>query len=669
MTQALDDERNTYSVYNLVDYDEVEHLLETDEAVSHEVDPDLTMTWTTEEGVTNRRFERIPPLYLTGTRDKRSVDQQYVWQKAILDPAELKGKESYEGRPHSWLRTNLGNVDRAPSAVGFDGTRRMKTLSGPLTFVDKLDAAKEVDWTLSVDVPKKSASRQASASPLRMGMRYSRYSKGRNQVHELTMDFVSARVTATSPSARLYDKRLTDPSSVPPDKRFDRHLKPYRMVFQNDGTGESALVLEGRIKEIDKDRHVLKPVATIDEDYEDLWLEVRPANNPTETRRILEIDRKKNTFRFSKDEPPWSKQVKEGLSFRVLTKKGIDPPRAAETRSLIATYTPTGLCFSCGRDMVTGYLPASRALIDPVSATGANLTARQILNRPIVDGDAKGQVNEKSSPPELILVSGAPQHTIPLASYAGLWIEVAPKTVQGGQSQLLRIREIREVKGRQGDPKTAKVSFLTSWAPEAEAEYTYAIGTTRLALSRDPGHGLIPIEFHDFKLSFHNKPEAPWVTLSYDLDSIFATETSSVMALLPWSEWGPYPDEWLKTGRVRLHHRNLVLEHPEFQTSFEDRFPPEGPVNSGDSNGESRSPILPFDDFINAVRDRYTEASGNLKANELTGTDQKETQSLTNWLPGAKILSHIAETDPLTSMLTYEEPEGDPRPKIRLDWN
>jgi WD40 repeat protein len=152
----------------------------------------------------------------------------------------------------------------------------------------------------------------------------------------------------------------------------------------------------------------------------------------------------------------------------------------------------------------------------------------------------------------------------------------------------------------------------------------YTIGPWRIVMDRDPNHGFVPVSIREFNvLGSQNASVFP--TLEFDTNQVLCAEVSSVMALLPNAEWGPDEADPLRVGSVKLHHRNLVLEHAEFETSFEDRFP------SGEQSGTgSTASLVPTaEDFIQAVRDRYTEASGNLI------DSNPDAHKLLNWLPGA----------------------------------
>jgi hypothetical protein len=314
---------------------------------------------------------------------------------------------------------------------------------------------------------------------------------------------------------------------------------------------------------------------------------------------------------------------------------------------LKAILSPNKVDFECGQDVVVGYVPASRALVDPVSATAGNLTPYRIMED-ISFGS--GTIKGPSAPSNVIrLESGLSFKP------EGLWIELA----HGNEADVFLI------KGWDDEGRT--ITLDREWKAVPNETYNYTIRQTRLALPRDPNHGLIPLHFRNFQLRI-----LPWLVtapklpeLHFDVSTMRGSEVSSVMALLPWAEWGPTPKAWLKSGRIRLHHRNLLMEHAEFESSFEDRFPASGhaatPEETQEVNNTKVSPLLPFEDFVNAVRDRYTEASGNLllRSNEAAC-------NLRNWFPGAELLASDGTT--AVSRLLYEEDANNPLPAVKLAW-
>ncbi len=323
----------------------------------------------------------------------------------------------------------------------------------------------------------------------------------------------------------------------------------------------------------------------------------------------------------------------------------------SEPGTIRAKWHPNAFDIEAQGDAVTAYLPATRALIDPVSPTRGNLIAQQVIRLPVWQAtvtinNVETGGNEESgfiTTLELDLPRDFPTEQ----SLVGLFSSWLPSDSDEDPT----IIQVVGQKTSALDLSGQHIFF------EEGKQYSLTIGPTRLAIPRDPNHGLIPIQFGELSIEVNNSERLP--TVRFDVGKLRATEVSSVMALFPWGEWGPLPPTWLSTGRVRLHHRNLVQEHSEFESSFEDRFPPQGPPPT--ESGQPQSPLLPFADFVRAVRDRYTEASGNLEAGGTKAT------VLRNWLPGAD-LSAAGVKSPLSSRLRFEETKESVFPKVSLSW-
>jgi hypothetical protein len=168
------------------------------------------------------------------------------------------------------------------------------------------------------------------------------------------------------------------------------------------------------------------------------------------------------------------------------------------------------------------------------------------------------------------------------------------------------------------------------------------------AFARDPNHGLIPVSLKKFSLlvsklnpqlailSCHSQAET-------EEKSFVEKAIRSTMALLPWVEWSGTRSEF----KLKLFHRNLILEQEEFLSSREDRF--------ADANAITPELFLPLEDFLYAVRDRYAEASTNL----LQGS------SLLNWLPGAVLQN--ADGALIEPQLTFGVVDGLPQVELSLN--
>ncbi|MBL8868791.1 MAG: hypothetical protein JNK90_03305 [Planctomycetaceae bacterium] len=315
------------------------------------------------------------------------------------------------------------------------------------------------------------------------------------------------------------------------------------------------------------------------------------------------------------------------------------------------------------------FWPATRALVDPVSVTAGNLVARQTVAFRLLELDRKKPsevvlldsiVREKNSNiAELKLKfsdtsKGSKSIADSLNKLLGFFIEL----VRGEESEA-EVSTVVRLKSATNEGDSVKVVVEVSSSLDlllVGKNYSMNVGPTRLALPRDVNHGLIPIGLRSFRFAKPSSSNTTIPVVSFELKDVVGTEVQSVLALHPWSEWGPRPGEWLSTGRVRLHHRNLIQEHAEFESSFEDRFPPEGPAANAD--GSQPSPLLPLDDFLQAVRDRYTEASGNLKENP--------GKQVANWLPGAVLKDN--KGDIVINSLAFADSEvATPLPSTTLD--
>lgn len=294
------------------------------------------------------------------------------------------------------------------------------------------------------------------------------------------------------------------------------------------------------------------------------------------------------------------------------------------------------------------YLPAERALIDPVSVTRGNLVGRQIVAFPLLVVSLKVTdvriVEDKDKKTleahiDLEATGGNPDGIFQsITDHTGFFaqFELAPDEVA---RPVLRIRRLD---GSESTRTLVAPVQADQLLPTIDKVYHLTIGPTRLALPRDVNHGLIPIGVTEFWI----EPTSglPPI-LKFNAASVRGEEGQSVLSLHPWSEWGPKPEAsadpkrpWLTTGRVRLHHRNLIQEHAEFESSFEDRFPPEGPAKNPD--GTIPSPLLPLADFVQAVRDRYTEATGNL----IAPSGALPAKGVRNWLPKSKLTDDVGQT-------------------------
>ncbi len=313
------------------------------------------------------------------------------------------------------------------------------------------------------------------------------------------------------------------------------------------------------------------------------------------------------------------------------------------------------------------YLPAEHALVDPVSVTRGNLVGRQSVSFPLVEipnasfvqiRHTMGTTNETKNTiveSALDLTGKLTDLTNVTNAFTGFFLQLSPPDGSDRAVVVARIRS--HTLGTDAttvvvDPGPQLVGLAT------DVIYALAVGPTRLSLPRDVNHGLVRIAVSNFGI-VAGTDGVPM--LKIDVKSIRADAAQSVFALHPWTEWGPTKNNGTKTGLARLHHRNLIQEHDEFESSFEDRFPPDGP-QPDPATGQIPSPLLPLGDFVRAVRDRYTEASGNV----LDGT--AASRAVTNWLPHttakAEVSFDLSGSLPVTT-LTNDNVFGKQSLKLR----
>jgi len=296
------------------------------------------------------------------------------------------------------------------------------------------------------------------------------------------------------------------------------------------------------------------------------------------------------------------------------------------------------------------FLPAERGLVDPVSVTRGNLVARPAIAFPLPTnlGDSLAVRAMRSAPSEIPpVITELDLELVPPRPFPqtvkdtwqdplGFYLQLAPNDVSLA-TVVARLKSVEWVSTPEGVSNGRMRVRVVDWADVRKlvidssatpVTYTASIGPTRLLLPRDVNHGLIPIGIPSFSIVVGVDHR---LVVKFDPKLVRGEESRSVLALHPWSEWGPDPTTWIKTGRIHLHHRNLIQEHSEFESSFEDRFPPEGPQPSPGTD-KIPSPLLPLNDFLRAVRDRYTEATNNL----FDSSSVVVRRDVKNWLPNVK---------------------------------
>ncbi|MDX8430890.1 MAG: hypothetical protein SNF33_03685 [Candidatus Algichlamydia australiensis] len=160
------------------------------------------------------------------------------------------------------------------------------------------------------------------------------------------------------------------------------------------------------------------------------------------------------------------------------------------------------------------------------------------------------------------------------------------------------------------------------------------------ALERDPNHSLLSCEpIETFKLQFFLHE------VVLDSSNIKVLEKYAAEALMPWVESLFSSLESADKDKKRLYHRNLVLEHGEFEASQVYRDGKNTLTSYNASNA-----------FTQAVRDRYCLAAD-------FSTEEKK---LVNWLP---IERYLYNGTPLTPKLSYQsEEETGNFPKVEIEW-
>lgn len=330
-----------------------------------------------------------------------------------------------------------------------------------------------------------------------------------------------------------------------------------------------------------------------------------------------------------------------------------DPLAEPDPNSLQLVWEKDKKQFYCkgSYKTITAFLPADRALIDPVSVTRGNLVGELVVGAAVLKSD-RVQIDEitiEGDVTKLIINKETIEHVSLSPSYEGLLAHLAPKEDSSQFPAVTAvITEINE------ENFNLTLEGHHSLKKGKDSDYNLLIGPARLAIPRDVNHGSIPLGLGEFRFlkSSCNLPK-----LKYKQNKVTGTEVSSVLAQLPWVEWGPSVPNWLQTGKIILHHRNLILEHSEFESSFKDRFPDNRPPV--DADGNPVSPMLPFEDFIRAVRDPFTEASGNLL---------KEGKELKNFLPGAILHGGEGEGEKIQGCLNWHDNGGE-LPYVCIDWH
>ncbi|MDA7978297.1 MAG: hypothetical protein MPJ50_05945, partial [Pirellulales bacterium] len=563
--------------FTLVDTDVAEQLLRSGVTTDTSARAEVSFQWSTKA---SERTQRLPETELAGTSVAPNAAAQDLWFQARCAPGN---KSPYPQAPAALVHISAAEPNGTPTRDDAAAAR----LSGPLLFQTG-DADTNSRWRCQV-VPAGSISRAVTTSSNRPRVQL----ELEGRLAELTAElkFHAPDVTVDSPTVAFYDVPLNDPQSAPNERRLHSPL------VNQDGS---------------------------------LRFNCRAGDPPRPGTVRCVYDPGQQTFEVSR------------------RPAGLSPTAVAAPQA------------------ATVLLPATRALVDPVSVTRGNLVALQTVAFPVYRFPSPGDANRlrvrvkeirqvSSEPPKAQLdleFLDTDANTIfaradlPTdGALKGFFAEFVGEGEEAGPAVVLRVLFVH-----QGLPSDTILTIDVKHVPGLDRlrtddfEYRLSVGPTRLALPRDVNHGLIPLGIGKFRFA-PTATNGPFPELAFVEKDVQGAESQSAFALHLWSERGPDPrfkDDsdnpqaaWLETGRVRLHHRNLVQEHAEFESSFEDRFPPEGPQVDPET-GNTPSPLLPLQDFLRSVRDRYTEASGNL-LQKGTNEEQKNARQLRNWLPKAEL--------------------------------
>lgn len=591
---AEDDDKN---VIELLDTDEVDRLLQTGSRGAADGKAGVTFTWTK---TSDELDMKVPETRLAGTSTRDGAAPHAAPRDLWFLARCSKAGSPYPDLPAVWMNISADEPPATP--VGDDP--RAARLSGPLTFEQSVAGPgirrgnDATSWRGAV-LPATSAT--ISGEPeAHLKLALSAKSGG---AFEAVLSVFEPNMILDSPEIDFYNVALNDPRSVPNERR------PH----------ESRVLQRGSLRFI----------------YRSEWATEHPTQ--ADASEDGDPDRPQPSVRCAYDTDD-------------------HPDR------FVVRRTPAA---------ATIYLPADRALVDPVSVTRGNLVAQQTVAIPVLmippEGAEGARVQvldirpgnpelEEPTPSqidvalteEIVLHGFVPNPNREKEDKSHPMKDFFVELISDDEERISTVARFQDATQPSNKPAlmlTLQVSAAADLSRLVKnARYFLCVGPTRLALPRDVNHGLTAIRLNTF---WFDDLDGHAPILNFAADHVRGIENQSVLALHPWSEWGPDPANWIKTGRIRLHHRNLIQEHAEFESSFEDRFPPEGPAKDQET-GAVPSPLLPLSDFLRAVRDRYTAATGNL----LVGKGE-----VRNWLPGSKFVNLSGGKPAVTVDLEEELPE------------
>ena len=701
----------TSNKYQLLDRDEVDRILNSDDTAPTTAPVDEVAFRWTDETPTRAIKLTLPDTRLVGTKNEGRAAARELWFSVACAQAG-----PYAGAPLAWASVTAEAASAVPAGNGAQAAR----LGGPIQF-------KSADWIVTTAPADANSGRATDPPGLCLTLTPGTPKKA-------TLELFAPDVTLDSPTIPFYFKPLNDPKSVPNERRPDEGTvtDSLRFIYRpewarerpSDGLPSSpvaSLAPDGTLapdvslfykvtaivqgSETIPDREVSATPTALNRKVVLNWRETPNASGykvyrtgnagiyPSSSLVATIASGSTTTLTDSGLTPtagsPPIRSTTDRPESSVLCRHDPDPAVAGRGKEFIISRAPHALRL---------FLPAEYALVDPVSVTRGNLVGRQQVAFPLFDilpsasvsgvyplevrhiSDASGARTEIDL--EKRSTASTPMHVdfddleqdafSPDDHFKGFYLQLQPSD---------SARKIVVARIRRHSIDAAKLTIVVNPRPEIDElvssagapdsnAYSLTIGPTRLALPRDVNHGLLPVGVQKLWLdpppTGMNQP-----TIQFVKEDVRGEEGQSVLALHPWSEWGPRQLDsaqmrpWLTTGRARLHHRNLIQEHAEFESSFEDRFPPEGPAPDP-MTGALPSPLLPLSDFLRAVRDRYTAATGNGIIETLDPSvppnTKKEAKQIRNWLPGCNFVQEDDTTTldrpQVTVSLTGDLPEA-----------
>jgi WD40 repeat protein len=599
----------------------------------------------------------LPSVALTGASPEIATGQQEWWQLAVTTPKVAY--PDYDNQPATWLRYHIEPPALQPDTVRGGKRDRLTNVQGPFSVKTSINGE---EWLVYLDLPAVPFNMAPPSRRLRCTLRTEEGVKIRQ------IRLFAPEIYVKSPQTLFYNFSLNDPLSTPLEQLLadrGKHV-PHSLEFQGPILPRREKLLDIKVnkKNFNLDNSSLSLI--LSEELKNIpWNQLEDGLiclglQQFKIKQVNQGKRKITLFDHENAENYFN-SISEETSIKIKILGSVEWESSSHIIRAEFQAAPgqtRQFLFYAGQGVVTAYLPASRALIDPVSPTRGNLQVRTTVKFPLFSYQETTVTpsepnSQNNSSTVKFSIANSPENSEEIVK--NFSVEFKPK--HSSQSAVFDI----ENASLSGNSLTLTLKGLWPFGMEPGI-FEIVVGPTRLAVPRDPNHGLIPLQFGQFE--FKKLNDSDLAHLNYDVTTIRGQEVSSVLAMHPWSEWGPHPDAWLKTGRIRLHHRNLIQEHSEFESSFEDRFPPTGPQVTTNPGQPSPTPLLPFEDFRRAVRDRYTEASGNIEPGLKDKSD--ETKNLRNWMPGVDIQDSSGQK--LVPQLEFAESADLPFPNVTLDF-